>query len=265
MSFFDRYHLTRNARCNLCVGIDPTPDAMAKWGLENSATGLRAFGTAILDAAAGVAAVVKPQVAYFERFGAEGYAALTDIIRDARERGFLVIADAKRGDIGSTMDAYAQAWFGASAPMQTDAVTANAYLGLGSLEPLLQRAADSGGYVFVVVRSSNPEGSSLQSLGSPPVWHHLLDDILQWSDRYNSRTVGAVVGATVPAELAQALRHLPDALFLAPGIGSQGASRDDLAGINGLDRVLVSASRSIGEKGPEVAALRQAMIGAKAA
>ncbi len=260
MTFLDDYHKRKSKGVNLCVGIDPTPQLLAAWGLENSGEGLLRFGRTMVEAAAGQVAVVKPQVAFFERLGVEGYRALSGVIAEARERGLLVIADGKRGDIGSTMQAYAEAWIGPGAPLSVDAVTANAYLGLGALEPLLARAADNGAYVFVVVRSSNPEASRLQLQGDPPVWKRLLADIRAWCERRGDPCIGAVVGATVVAELEEAAHLLPEGLFLAPGIGKQGATMDDVARL-GADaaRVLASASRSIAEAGPDVRDIRQAI------
>jgi len=205
VSFFQNYHERKTSPINLCVGIDPTPDTMFGWGLDDTPSGILEFGRFMLEAVSDAVMVVKPQVAYFERFGSDGYEALSMIIAEARERGLLVIADAKRGDIGSTTDAYAQAWLGANAPLRVDAITVNPYLGLGSLEPLLHHAAESGAYVFVVVRSSNPEGSSIQLQGNPPVWKRLIDEIAEWSEKNEPETVGAVVGATVIADLEYAL------------------------------------------------------------
>ncbi len=260
MTFLDHYHKRKAEGVNLCVGIDPTPQLLTAWGLEESGEGLLRFGRVLVEASAGQVAVVKPQVAFFERLGMEGYRALSTIIAEARERGLLVIADGKRGDIGSTMQAYAEAWIGPEAPFSTDAVTANAYLGLGALEPLLARAADCGAYVFVVVRSSNPEASCLQLQGEPPVWKRLLADIREWCEKRGTPCVGAVVGATVIAELEEALGLLPDGLFLAPGIGKQGATMDDVTAIGAAaERVLASASRSIAEAGPDVGAVRAAI------
>ena len=145
-----------------CAGIDPSAGLLARWGLPDDASGLSAFGARCVEAFAGVVGVVKPQVAFFERHGAAGMAALEEVITAAADAGILVIADAKRADIGSTMEAYAEAWVGPKSPLRADAVTAVAYLGLGSLEPLFQLAAANGRGVFVVVRTSNPEGRSVQ-------------------------------------------------------------------------------------------------------
>lgn len=245
-----------------CVGIDPSTALLAQWGLPCSAAGALQFGRAILAAADGAVQVVKPQIAYFEQFGADGYAALATLVAEAHERGLLVVADAKRGDIGSTSDAYGRAWFGPAAPLRADAITLSPYLGFGSIAPILARAATHDAYVFVVARSSNPEGAAVQEAGRPKVWATILDEIADWSARYNATTVGAVVGATVPADLKFALERLPDALFLAPGIGRQGAATADLRELGiALDRVIVSSSRGVAEQGPASARLKRAVAG----
>ncbi|MCR9061967.1 MAG: orotidine-5'-phosphate decarboxylase, partial [Rhodobacteraceae bacterium] len=217
MSLFDVLSKAAAADLTTCVGIDPTPETLLGWGLDDTADGAREFAFKMLEAAENNVAIVKPQVAYFERSGTEGYAALTDVIQQARKIGLLVLADAKRGDIGSTVDAYAKAWLGDDAPLQVDAITVTPYLGFGSLEPLLERAVDAGAYVFVVARSSNPVGTSLQGQGTPPIWHGILDSIGAWEQSRGNKTVGAVVGATVPSDLKFALDRLPEAYFLAPG------------------------------------------------
>ncbi|GAB5467890.1 MAG: orotidine-5'-phosphate decarboxylase [Rhodospirillales bacterium] len=243
-----------------CVGIDPSSALLEGWGLPDSPDGALSFALALLDAAHGAVRAVKPQVAYFERFGAEGYAVLARVIARARDMGLLVVADAKRGDISTTSDAYGQAWIGPSAPLQVDALTVTAYLGFGALEPIFQRAAKHGAYVFVVARSSNPEGVALQEAADPKIWISLLDDIAAWSERHHPTTVGAVVGATVPADLDLALQRLPQALFLAPGIGEQGATLCDLMQLNlPLDRVIASSSRAVAEQGPDLDDLREAI------
>lgn len=244
----------------MCMGIDPTPALLAAWGLEDTADGAKTFALTMLEAAQNNVSVVKPQIAYFERFGAPGYQVLTDIIQEARQMGLLVLADVKRGDIGSTIDAYAMAWLGPKAPMQVDAITVTPYLGFGSLEPLFLRAHDAGAYVFVVARSSNPEGASLQECGSPKVWHSILDGIQTWEENRGGRTIGAVVGATALADLKYALERLPKAYFLAPGIGQQGASLADVMHLtNDRKRIIVSSSRALGAKGPKVADIRAAL------
>lgn len=257
MSFFEVLSKATPTDLTTCVGIDPTPDTLSAWGLEDTADGARQFSMAMLEAAENTVSVVKPQIAYFERFGVTGYAALTDVIIEARQAGLMVLADAKRGDIGPTINAYSMAWLGHNAPMQVDAITVSPYLGFASLDPLLERAHDAGAYVFVVARSSNPEGTSLQEHGSPKVWHGILDEIATWEQGRGNRTVGAVVGATAPLDLKYALDRLPDAYFLAPGIGHQGATLDDVRELtSNRKRIIVNSSRALAANGPRVSDIR---------
>ena len=148
------------ARGPLCPGIDPHPELLTAWGLSVDADGLARFCDICVEAFSGFA-IVKPQVAFFEAYGAAGYTVLERTMRALRGEGVLVLADAKRGDIGSTMAAYAQAWAG-TGPLAADAVTASPYLGFGSLQPLLDLAAVNGRGVFVLAATSNPEGASVQ-------------------------------------------------------------------------------------------------------
>ncbi len=260
MTFFETLSKAPYDALTRCVGIDPTQGTLSAWGLDDTAAGARKFALTMLEAAHNNASIVKPQVAYFERFGAEGYSVLTDIIREARSMGLLVLADAKRGDIGSTIDAYSRAWLGDKAPMQVDAITVTPYLGFGSLTPLLERAFETGAYVFVVTRSSNPEGTTLQEHGTPKLWHTILKDIAVWEAARNNKTIGAVVGATVPADLKYALDILPNAYFLAPGIGQQGAKPDDVKALTAdLKRIIVSSSRGLAAAGPKVSDIQTAI------
>lgn len=257
--FYDAISKGEKRRPTACIGIDPTSAALHSWRLQDSADGALAFGRRLIEVADGLVHVVKPQVAYFERFGPDGFAALTRLIADARERGLFVIADAKRGDIGSSCEAYAEAWIGARAPLRVDALTVLPYLGVATLFPFFERAADAGAYVFVVARSSNPEGADLQLAGDQPVWLKVLDSIAEWSAQHVSPTVGAVVGATTPAVLETALWRLPQSLFLAPGVGAQGASPSAFrTGALATRRVVLSSSRSIAAEGPGADALRTA-------
>jgi orotidine-5'-phosphate decarboxylase len=158
--FGERLAAARAARGPLCVGIDPHPELMLSWGLSVDADGLARFCDICVEAYAGFAAV-KPQVAFFEAYGSRGMAVLEATTAALQSAGVLVIADAKRGDIGSTMAAYAQAWVGAG-PLAADAVTASPFLGFGSLQPLLAVAAEYGRGVFVLAATSNPEGAGIQ-------------------------------------------------------------------------------------------------------
>ncbi len=250
----------------LCGGIDPSASLLDQWGLEPDADGLRRFGLACVEAFAGVVPVIKPQVAFFERFGSAGLAALEAVIAEARSAGLLVIGDAKRGDIGSTMAAYAEAWLDPDSPLGVDAVTAVPYLGLGSLQPLFDRAAANGRGVIVVVRSSNPEGRALQEARTdggrgPAVEDMLLAQISEANRDGQVRpgTVGAVVGAT----LGPSAFNLPElgGVILAPGVGAQGAGPAEVGRLfTGCPpgSVLASVSRSVLSAGPGMGALAAA-------
>jgi orotidine-5'-phosphate decarboxylase len=247
----------------LCAGIDPSVALLEQWGLDRDAGGLLQFGLRCVESFAGVVPVVKPQVAFFEQFGSGGMVALEMVIVEARSAGLLVIADAKRGDIGNTMEAYASAWLDPDSTLSVDAVTALPYLGLGSLDPMIDLAAAHGRGVIVVVRSSNPEGRSLQEARTgggtgPAVEDLLLAAIAERNHggRIPEGTVGAVVGATLgPSEFD--LRGL-GGVILAPGLGAQGAGATEVAALFAgcpPGSVLASASRSLLAAGPERSSL----------
>ncbi len=263
-SFGDRVAAATATTGPLCAGIDPSSALLASWRLSDDADGLRAFAATCVDAFAGVVAVVKPQVAFFERHGSAGLAELERLIAAATAAGLIVIADAKRGDIDSTASAYADAWLGDASPLAADAVTAHPYLGLGALEPLIQLGGSNGRGVLVVARSSNPEGRGLQqavTAGGPAVEDLLLSEIAErnGSPDVPSGTVGAVIGATLePSRFA--LSQL-GGVILAPGLGAQGARPADVAIRFAGCRpgtVLPSSSRGLLTEGPDVAALRAA-------
>jgi orotidine-5'-phosphate decarboxylase len=225
---------------SLCVGLDPDPALMPD-GL-----GVAEFCRGIVDAVAGVAVAVKPQSAFFEAQGRQGWTTLSDVCEYARDAGLLVIADAKRGDVPSTARAYAAAF----APL-ADAVTVNPYLGHDSLEPFFAR---DGLGVFVLVKTSNPGSVDLQDLplaDGRPLWQHVAGLVDRWgADLVGARglsSVGAVVGATFPQEVAEARQLLPRSVLLLPGVGAQGARAQDLAAAFsvGPAGALVSASRSV--------------------
>ena len=224
----------------LCVGLDPDPALMPE-GL-----GVVEFCRGIVDAVSGAAVAVKPQSAFFEALGRDGWSALAEVCEYARDAGLLVIVDAKRGDVPSTARAYAAAL----APLG-DAVTVNPYLGHDSLEPFFER---DGLGVFVLVKTSNPGSVDLQDLplgDGRPLWQHVAEFVDRWgADRVGARglsSIGAVVGATFPQEVAEARRLLPRSVLLLPGVGAQGARAGDLAEAFavGLGGALVSASRSV--------------------
>jgi orotidine-5'-phosphate decarboxylase len=255
------------ARGPLCVGIDPHPGLLAEWGLTDDVTGLESFALRVVEALAGTVAVLKPQVAFFERHGSRGVAVLERVLAEAADGGALTIADAKRGDIGSTMAAYADAFVGEGSGLAADAVTASPYLGVGSLGPLLDLAAATGRGVFVLALTSNPEGPQVQHARTPDgrtVAQSVLDDVraLNAAEVAAGRplgSVGAVVGATIGGT-GQAHDLAVDGPLLAPGIGAQGATADDLRTVFGpaLAAVLPSSSRDVLRGGPAAAGLRAA-------
>ncbi len=253
MSFGSRLADAVAARGPLCPGIDPHAELLTAWGLPADVSGLRAFSEICVEAFAGFA-IVKPQVAFFEAYGAAGFSVLEDTIAGLRAAGVLVLADAKRGDIGSTMAAYAQAWAGDS-PLAADAVTASPYLGFESLRPLLDTAAAHGRGVFVLAATSNPEGASVQraTVGDRTIAQSIVDAAGAENRATGTGSVGVVVGAT--------LTELPDlsALdgpVLAPGLGAQGGRPQDLARLGA--KVLPAVSREVLRAGPDVAAIRAA-------
>jgi orotidine-5'-phosphate decarboxylase len=243
----------------LCPGIDPHPELLRAWDLPADAYGLSMFCdicvAAFLDFA-----VVKPQVAFFEAYGAAGYAVLERTIAALRSAGVLVLADAKRGDIGSTMAAYADAWAGDS-PLAADAVTASPYLGFGSLQPLLDTAKLHGRGVFVLAATSNPEGASVQraQTGGRTVAQSIVDAAAAVNREASPEpgSVGVVVGATLsdPPHIGALAGPV-----LVPGLGAQGGRPEALGGFGGArpGQLLPAVSREVLRAGPEVAAVRTA-------
>ncbi|MGP4110973.1 orotidine-5'-phosphate decarboxylase [Streptomyces sp. 4N509B] len=264
--FGARLHRATRSRGPLCVGIDPHPGLLAAWGLPDDVGGLERFTRTTVEALAGVTAVLKPQSAFFERHGSRGVAVLERAIAEARSEGALVLLDVKRGDIGSTMTAYAAAYLEDGSPLRVDAVTLSPYLGFASLRPALDLARARGAGVFVLARTSNPEGAEVQTARTaegPVVARRVLAHLAaENADAAPLGSFGAVVGATLdggdPA--------LGDALaingpLLAPGLGAQGATAEDLPRVFGaaLPAVLPSVSRGILRHGPSAAALRDAV------
>jgi orotidine-5'-phosphate decarboxylase len=267
-SFADRLAAAVRHKGPLCVGLDPRWDmlprayrAEARPGgepsLRRAAEQTLAFCERVLDLVAPHAAVVKPQAAFFELLGPAGFVALGKLIEAARTRGFVVILDAKRGDIASTAAAYADAAFGGCRigvdrlPVwNADALTINPYLGRDAVEPFLTeaKAADRG--VFVLVRTSNPGSGLFQDLvcDGRPVYRHVAAAVAEWNrptiGGCGLGDVGAVVGATHPRELADLRAALPDVWFLVPGYGTQGGTAADVKAAyrsDGLGAVVNSA------------------------
>lgn len=255
--FGARLGLSMASRGPLCVGIDPHPELLAAWGLSTDVDGLRAFCDICVDAFRGFA-VVKPQVAFFEAHGAAGYSVLEGVIASLREAGVLVLADAKRGDIGTTMAAYAAAWTGDS-PLSSDAVTASPYLGFGSLRPLLDTAAQHGRGVFVLAATSNPEGATVQlaEVAGRTVAQSIVDDVSNENRSAGAGSVGVVVGATLSAVPDLSALGGP---VLVPGVGAQGGRPDALRGLGRArpGTILPAVSREVLRAGPDPIALRAA-------
>ncbi|MCM2429574.1 orotidine-5'-phosphate decarboxylase [Streptomyces sp. RKAG337] len=259
--FGARLRHAMDTRGQLCVGIDPHAALLTSWGLNDDVAGLERFTRTVVDALADRVAVLKPQSAFFERFGSRGIAVLERAVADARAAGALVLMDAKRGDIGSTMAAYAATFLDKDSPLFSDAVTVSPYLGFGSLRPALDAARISGAGVFVLALTSNPEGAEVQratAANGRSLAQVMLDHIAaENAGECPLGSVGAVVGATLSEAGADLDVNGP---LLAPGIGAQGATPAGLPGLFGsaVGNVLPSVSRDVLRHGPDVAGLRDA-------
>jgi orotidine-5'-phosphate decarboxylase len=248
VSFRDRLAEAVAARGRLCVGIDPHAALLESWGLSDDAAGVRTFSQRVVDELGSEVAIFKPQVAFYERFGSAGFAVLEETMAALRAAGALVLADAKRGDIGSTMAAYTDAWFAEGSALEADALTVSPYLGFESLRPALDvaRARDKG--VYVLGLTSNPEGASLQHIGGDAsVAKSIID--AAGSESQTGGHVGLVIGATTASAAAELGIDLSavDGSFLTPGLGAQGATAEDLKASFGADysKVLATSSRDI--------------------
>ena len=247
----------------LCVGIDPSAALLKSCGLPDSADAALEFGRRVLQAAEFKLAIIKPQSAFFERFGSAGVRALEELTVLAREREVLVLLDGKRGDIDTTGAAYAESFFGAHTPLKVDAVTTHPYLGIGALDPFFDITVRAGGGAFVVVRSSNSEGQALQTArmaNGATVAEHLSSEIEARNRKYGATPLGplgAVVGATCD-DAAQTAASMPSAFILAPGVGAQGATMHDIAVRmpQARGRVLPNVSRAIIANGASLEAMR---------
>lgn len=250
-----------------CPGIDPHAALLKAWGLSDDVAGLRVFAEICVEAFGGQVAIVKPQSAFFERFGSAGIAVLEDVLAGLREAGTLSLLDVKRGDIGSTMGAYADAYLSEASPLRADAITLSPYLGFDSLRPALDLARETGRGVFVLALTSNPEAAHVQhaAYDGRPVAAEVIDRAAQCNagtDRFGD--VGLVVGATTGRQLAEldlvAALAASGAPLLAPGLGAQGATFEDVRRSFGpaASLVLPASSREVLAAGPDVADLRTA-------
>jgi orotidine-5'-phosphate decarboxylase len=250
----------------LCAGIDPHASLLQAWGLRDDAAGVRELGLRVVDALGGRVAALKPQAAFFERHGSAGLAGLEDVVAAARATGTLTIVDAKRGDIGSTMAGYADAFLADGSPLAGDAVTLSPYLGFGSLAPAVELAAATGRGIFVLCLTSNPEGREVQHAVGPD-GVTVAAGVAARAAALNAGaaplgSVGLVVGATVGDAVRATGTDLAavNGPLLAPGVGAQGAGERELADVFGPARrqVLASSSRGVLAAGPDAGALRAA-------
>jgi orotidine-5'-phosphate decarboxylase len=262
--FASRFAEARAKYGPLVFGLDPSGPILEAWGLGDHPDGLDRFVDIVVGAAAGTVGIVKPQSAFYERHGWAGMRTLARLIDEARSAGLLVIVDAKRGDVGSTNDAYAEAFLGSGAPFEGDALTVHPYLGLAAMGAFVTRASESGSCLLVVTRSSNPEGRDLQGAATQAavsVEAGLLAEIGRLNRKLTSDEIGPV-GAVIGPDPALSRLDLPSAraLFLAPGVGAQGATAHDVAEVFAAcpDRVMPSASRALLDNGPDAAQLRDA-------
>ncbi|MFJ5710434.1 orotidine-5'-phosphate decarboxylase [Streptomyces sp. NPDC093105] len=262
LSFGTRLRSAMDERGPLCVGVDPHASLLGSWGLGDDIAGLERFTYTVVEALADTVAVFKPQAAFFERFGSRGIAVLERATADLRAAGGLVVMDAKRGDIGSTMAAYAETFLRKDSPLFSDALTVSPYLGYGSLKPAVDLARESGAGLFVLALTSNPEGAEVQravredgrTIGATMLAHLAEEN----AGETPMGSFGAVVGATL-GDLSSFDLDINGPL-LAPGIGAQGATPADLPVVFGdaVRNVVPNVSRGVLRAGPDASALRDA-------
>jgi orotidine-5'-phosphate decarboxylase len=261
-TFGSRLRDAMDGRGPLCAGIDPHAVLLDAWGLTDSVNGLEKFALGAAEALAPRVAAVKPQSAFFERFGSRGIAVLERVLEICQEAGALVILDVKRGDIGSTAQAYADAYLDPRSPMAVDAITATPYLGFGSLTPMIDTAREHGKGVFVLALTSNPEAPAFQHArteAGQTVAGTVLDELRTLNSAAAPiGSLGAVVGATIADTTEDLAINGP---LLVPGIGAQGGTADDVRRIFGdvIDLVLPASSREILAAGPDAGALHAAV------
>ena len=254
-SFGERLFKTFASSGQLCVGMDPSVEQLRKWGLPESAAGAETFCNKIIDNCIGEIGLLKPQVSFFEQFGSLGFAALERVLVRASEAGFIIIADAKRGDIGATMDGYARAWLSTEGPFVADAVTVSPYLGAESLDPTIAFASSNSKGVFILAATSNPEAKALQSSVSENQ-RSIASNVASYAAGFNKESlgsVGLVIGAQANLiDMAIDPKKLIHTPILAPGFGAQGAKLSNARSILGelADVAVFSVSRSVAGESP---------------
>ena len=239
----------------LCVGIDPHSHLLRSWELNDSPLGLREFALRVVEAASGLVSAVKPQVSFFERFGARGFEVLAEVTQFAHSEGLVVIVDAKRGDIGTTMEAYFEAWFGEHSGFYADAITTSPYLGLGATTQAFGRWSEEGKGFYSLVATSNVEGEAVQlaQTNGRTLAADQFVQLIQLNQCAHGPigSFGAVLGATVDLDSFGIGEKPGKVPVLAPGFGAQGAKLTDAKAIFGgmAGAVSYSVSRSILEAG----------------
>jgi orotidine-5'-phosphate decarboxylase len=286
--FGARAHRMLTERGPLCAGVDPHGAVLQHWGLDDDLAGAERFAMTMVEACAPAVGFVKPQAAFFERFGSGGVALLERVIAESRRAGALVILDVKRGDIGSTMAAYAEAYLDPASPLAADAITASPFLGTGSLQPAFDLASAHGKGVFVLARTSNPEGKQVQLAkrrDGKSVAQGIIDELTALNgDAEPLGSLGVVMGATVGACATEGEARLRESTYgithttaqqrdtahdlsefngpiLVPGMGAQGGRPSDLPRVLGpaVSFAIPSYSRQIAQPGPAVTSIRSAI------
>ncbi|EJF76200.1 orotidine-5'-phosphate decarboxylase [Bartonella alsatica] len=264
--FYSAFLKNREIYGPLCIGFDPSHQVLHSWKLSFNYKGLKDFCDILLAAVVGKVGIIKPQVAFFELYGFEGLQALKELIENAQEQGLLVIVDAKRGDIGSTAEAYGRAWLGPNSAFKADAMTVNAFLGFDALIPMIRIAEETETMVFVVVQSSNPQGKQIQNalIGDQTLSVYLAQRICDYNNQFLGThhpvgPIGAVIGATLGSESKDTIEQLKNTLFLVPGIGTQGGTIMQLTHQfpkNLWQNIIPSISRSITDAGRNTVSLK---------
>ena len=268
-NFSQKFLELAKTRSPFCLGIDPTEELIKGWGLNFDIAGLKKMCEIIIAAAKDNLALVKPQSAYFERFGPEGMAILQNLVKEFHKKETLVLLDAKKADIGATTLSYAKAYLGKESSYNFDAITATAYMGFEALMPMLEYAKEQNCGVFIVVRSSNIEGSMIQKsliANKTSIADYLGQKINDFNHQILNQAIGpigAVMGATLASEdIKTTISKLNNCLILTPGIGHQGASFEDLKTNYQpvIKNIIPTSSRAVLSKGPDLISLRKEII-----